>query len=130
SAGNFAQGIRQFQQNNYNVVVDDVTYITEPFFTDGTVAQAVNEVVANGVSYFSAAGNYGNIAYQSSFNSVAAPNGLAGTAHNFNNTGGTDIYQSISLTPGTYTIVLQWRDNVYSLGQSPTGTVNDLDFYL
>ena len=130
SAGDFAQGIRQFQQNNYNVIVDDVTYITEPFFTDGTVAQAVNDVVAQGVSYFSAAGNYGNTSYQSSFNSVPAPAGFVGTAHNFNNAGGTDIYQSISLTPGTYTIVLQWQDDVYSLGQSPTGTVNDLDQYL
>jgi len=61
---------------------------------------------------------------------VAAPAGFAGTAHNFNNAGGTDIYQSISLTPGTYTIVLQWQDDVYSLGQSTIGTVNDLDQYL
>ncbi|MDQ6903159.1 MAG: S8 family serine peptidase, partial [Bacteroidota bacterium] len=130
SAGDFAQGIRQFQQNNYNVIVDDVTYITEPFFTDGTVAQAVNDVVSKGVSYFAAAGNYGNTSYQSTFNSVPAPPGITGTAHNFNNTGGTDIYQSVSLKPGTYTIVLQWQDDVYSLGQSVMGTVNDLDLYL
>ncbi len=39
------------------VVVDDVFYLEEPFFQDGPVAVAANEVVAEGVTYFSAAGN-------------------------------------------------------------------------
>jgi hypothetical protein len=39
------------------VIADDATYFEEPFFQDGPVAQAVNEVTAGGVSYFSAAGN-------------------------------------------------------------------------
>ncbi|MDQ6888913.1 MAG: hypothetical protein M3Z56_01340, partial [Bacteroidota bacterium] len=124
SAGDFAQGILQLQQNNYDVIVDDVTYITEPFLQDGEVAQAVNQVTAQGVSYFSAAGNFGNTSYASNFNPAPAPNGLVGTAHNF---GGGDILQNISLTPGNYTLVLQWQDNIYSLGQSSAGTVNDLD---
>ena len=127
SSGDFAQGIREFKQNNYNVIVDDVTYITEPFLQDGVVAQAVDEVTAQGVSYFAAAGNYANVSYQSTFNPVSAPGGFTGSAHNF---GGGDIYQNVSLTPGTYTIVLQWQDNIYSLGQTQTGTVNDLDIYL
>ncbi|MEO6638961.1 MAG: hypothetical protein ABIN25_11840 [Ginsengibacter sp.] len=125
SAGDFAQGIKELQQNNCNVIVDDVTYITEPFLQDGVVAQAVNQVTAQGVSYFSAAGNFGNTSYQGTFNPVPAPVGIIGTAHNF---GGGDIYQSISLKPGTYTIVLQWDDNIYSMRQG--GTKNDLDIYL
>ena len=39
------------------VIVDDVAYFEEPFFQDGPVAAAVNEVTAGGVAYFSAAGN-------------------------------------------------------------------------
>ena len=39
------------------MIVDDVTYFEEPFFQDGPVAVAVNEVTAAGVTYFSAAGN-------------------------------------------------------------------------
>jgi hypothetical protein len=39
------------------VIVDDVGYFEEPFFQDGPVAVAVNNVTAAGVSYFSAAGN-------------------------------------------------------------------------
>ena len=127
SAGDFANGINQLQQAACNVIVDDITFITEPFFQDGVVAKAVDAVTALGVSYFSAAGNYGNKSYQNNFNPVAAPSGLTGFAHNF---GGGDIYQNISLKPGSYTIVLQWADEIYSLGGSSTGTVNDFDIYL
>ena len=39
------------------VIADDVAYFDEPFFQDGPVAAAVNKVTAEGVDYFSAAGN-------------------------------------------------------------------------
>ncbi len=126
SPGDFAQGILQLQKDSCNVIVDDVTYITEPFFQDGVVSQAVNYVASQGVSYFTAAGNNGTSSYGSSYNPAPAPAGISGTAHNF----GGSIYQSVSLTPGTYTIVLQWQDSIYSLGQTTTGTLNDLDIYL
>ena len=128
SAGDFAQGIRQLQQDNCSVIVDDVTYITEPFFEDGVVAKAVDDVTAQGVSYFSAAGNYGHKSYENIFLPAPPPAPLAGSAHDFNGAG--DIYQRISLVPGTYTIVLQWQDSIYSLGQTSTGTTNDLDIFL
>jgi subtilisin family serine protease len=53
------------------VIVDDVTYITGPF-QDGVVAQAVNYVASQGVSYFTAAGNTGTSAYGSVFNAAPA----------------------------------------------------------
>jgi hypothetical protein len=43
------------------VIVDDIGYPDEPVFEDGTIAQAVNTVTANGCHYFSAAGNEGNL---------------------------------------------------------------------
>lgn len=39
------------------VIVDDVSYLEEPFFQDGPVAAAVNKVTAEGTTYISAAGN-------------------------------------------------------------------------
>ncbi|HOS49154.1 MAG TPA: S8 family serine peptidase, partial [Bacteroidia bacterium] len=126
SAGDFAEGIKAMQTGGCDIIVDDVTYITEPFFQDGVVSKAVDYVASQGVSYFSAAGNFGNKAYEAVYNPVAAPAGYTGTAHDF---GGGDIFQSVTLAPGTYTIVFQWDDSIYSLGQLP-GAQNDFDIYL
>ncbi len=53
----FAANIRALAAAGAEVIVDDVSYFQEPFFQDGPVAVAVDEVAASGVSYFSAAGN-------------------------------------------------------------------------
>ena len=52
----FAQGIEDLAANGADVIVDDVLYFAEPMFQDGIVAQAVDNVVSQGVAYFSAAG--------------------------------------------------------------------------
>lgn len=124
-AVDFANGIRALEQAGCDVIVDDISYISEPFFRDGVVAQAVDQVKAQGVSYFSAAGNFGSKSWQGNFAPVAAPAGVVGQAHNFSNTGSTDILQSITLYQGEYTVVFQWDDG------TPGATTNsDFDIYL
>jgi hypothetical protein len=53
----FAKSIKELATAGAKVIADDVFYFEEPFFQDGPVAVAVNEVVEDGVTYFSAAGN-------------------------------------------------------------------------
>ncbi len=54
----FASNIKALAQAGAEVIVDDVFYLEEPFFQDGPVAVAVDEVVEKeDVAYFSAAGN-------------------------------------------------------------------------
>jgi hypothetical protein len=53
----FAENIRGLAAAGASVIVDDVGYFEEPFFQDGPIAAAINEVVGKGVSYFTAAGN-------------------------------------------------------------------------
>ncbi|MDN3654626.1 MBG domain-containing protein [Ferruginibacter paludis] len=128
TAGDFATGIADLKNAGCSVIVDDVTYITEPYLKDGVVAKAVDAVKAQGVSYFSAAGNFANKSYEQDFTPAsAAPAGFPGKmAHDFSGTG--DIFQHITLVPGDYTIVLQWVDDIYSTGQIQ-GTHYDLDMF-
>lgn len=65
----FAANIRRLRTEptcNADVIVDDVFYYDEPFFSDGQVAQAVNDVATSTtlagkqVAYFSSAGNQGS----------------------------------------------------------------------
>lgn len=122
----FAKGIVELQESGCDVIVDDITYISEPFFRDGAVAQAVDEVTALGVTYFSAAGNFGTKSWQGAFTAVDAPGTIEGEAHNFGSIEGTeDIYQSITLSQGDYTVVLQWDD-----GTPGNTTSSDFDIYL
>jgi len=125
-AADFAKGIYELQQTGCDIIVDDITYISEPFFRDGVVAQAVDSVSSLGVAYFSAAGNFGSKSWQSPFYAAPAPAGTTGEAHNFaGGVGGNDIYQSITLEEGTYTVVFQWDD-----GTPGNMTNSDFDIYL
>ena len=128
TAGDFATGIKELKDAGCKVIVDDVTYITEPYLKDGVVAQAVDAVKAEGVTYFSAAGNFANKSYEKDFTPADATQaGFSGKkAHDFSGAG--DIFQHITMAPGNYTIVLQWVDDIYSNGQIQ-GTHYDLDMF-
>jgi hypothetical protein len=116
-----------------DVVCDDVSYLDEPMFSDGVIAQAVNDVVTAGVTYSSsAANNWGTDGYVSAFRPVANGTGLkadtnsalagtnidltgvdpalyAGGFHNFNPDGGLDVAQTIN-TGSDANFVFQWSD--------------------
>ena len=127
TAGDMAEGIHALaEQDSCDIIVDDVTYITEPYFQDGIVSRAVNEVRDMGVAYFTSAGNFGGVSYESYYNPMQGPASIPGMVHDF---GGGDYLQAISLKRGTYTLVMQWDDSLYSLGQLP-GARNNFDIYL
>lgn len=110
-----------------DIVVDDVFYSDAPMFSDGLIAQAVDEVAAAGVSYFSSAGNRASLnGYYSDFRLVSAGAGAtagtninlsgvdpalyAGGFHNFRTDGGQDIAQTLIGIGASSFISLQWDD--------------------
>ncbi|MEJ7914486.1 MAG: S8 family serine peptidase, partial [Chitinophagaceae bacterium] len=135
TAGDFAKGIQDLASPNLpggrcDVIVDDITYITEPFLRDGVVAQTVDQVVSQGVTYFSSAGNFGIKSHEAVFNGVTNTSLIPSPGQIYKFGGNSaDIYQTVKLKPGSYTIVLQWNDEFHSLG-SVDGVKTDMDLYL
>jgi hypothetical protein len=79
SEGDFALGCASIADvANCDIIVDDITYITEPFFRDGFVAQSANYVHDHDKTYISAAGNFAGQSYSADFSPVDAPNGDVG----------------------------------------------------
>ncbi len=117
----FARGITALAAAGCDVIVDDVTYLAEPFFQDGAnVQRAVQQVVGQGVSYFTSAGNAGANFYQASFAGTKATlQGLAGSylVQNFGSAGAPKTTQSLTIARGaTTTLSLQWDQPFASIG--------------
>ena len=136
SAGDFANGILQMgnpntPENYCDVLVDDITYPVEPFLRDGIVAQVVDQVVGQGVTYFSSAGNFGERSHEANFSGVLRPDLVPSPSlvHKFG-PNAEDISQTINLKPGSYTIVLQWDENFHSVVGGTTLQKADLDLYI
>jgi hypothetical protein len=124
-----------------DVIVDDVAWFEEPFFQDGPVAVAINNVTDEGVSYFSAAGNdnlfdssgheIGSWEAPSFRDSLGCPEAVAklggfnGThCMDFNPGSATDTTFGISVGPKeVLTLDLQWAEPW-------NGVVTDLDAFL
>ena len=74
----FASGITALAAAGARVIADDVGYFSEPFFQDSLVGHAIDTVASQGVAYFSAAGNDGQLAYDNlapHFNTASNPAG-------------------------------------------------------
>ncbi len=141
-----------------DVIVDDILFPNEPMFSDGLIAQAVNDVTAAGKHYFASFGNRpSSLAYAGTFNQVGPggaptagsninlervpPELYAGGFHNFRTDGGQDIAQTLRRFTGTGDILarleLQWDDpfdkvtpgtQIFSAVSAITATTPSLDF--
>jgi subtilisin family serine protease len=131
----FAEGIRELARDfDADVIVDDVQYIDEPFFQDGVVARAVDEVHAQGVTYVAAAGNASNRSYDAPFRDSGQTGfyqALGETRrHDFDPGPGVDVFQRLTLPPGAFTVlVLQWDEPFVSASTAnpPVGAASDYD---
>ena len=134
----FALGIDELVAAGCNVIVDDISYLTQPFFQDGVIAQAADRAANNGVAYFSSAGNANRDSYESAFNNSGiqiadAEGNILGFAHDF---GGGDIFQDFVFPAGDTAsgfffdaiISLQWDDPFASV-TGGVGADTDLNFY-
>lgn len=113
-----------------DVIVDDIIYFTEPMFQDGIIAQAVDQVVDLGKSYFSSAGNADRTSYESAFEDSGVS--VFGTSlHDFDPGVGVDPFQQITIGPNTsFSLSFQWDDPFASVSTSGAAAATDLDIVL
>jgi subtilisin family serine protease len=131
SEADFAAGITQLQKLGANIIVDDVGYPDEPFFQDGVVAQAVTAAAAQGVAYFSAAGNDARNSYETTGPAFVAQG--ARSLLNFDTTGATTT-TTLPITippvaPGEFVLlVVQWDQPYVTGAPGSPGAANTLNF--
>ena len=101
-----------------DVIVDDLGFFGEPFFEDGSVAEAVRGAVKGGVSYHSSAGNEARVHLEQDF--VATP---SSTLHDFAEGAGDNTNTVVVPAGGRLTCILQWNDPF-------GGSANDYDLFL
>jgi len=119
----FGDNILALRAAGAQIIVDDLTYGGEWQFQDDEIGQAVNQVVASGALYFSAAGNEGNFragtsrVWEGDFVN-GGTNALlpGGTVHSY----GAQTYNRVSAN--SY-VSLQWSDEY-------TTSANDYDLYV
>jgi hypothetical protein len=131
---NFANAIRELAgPGNCTVIVDDIGYFAQPFYQDGPVSNAVDDVVADRIPYVSSAGNDGQNSYEAPFRGSGEAGVLdsGSEPHDFDPSGDTDTRQEITVQAGgTFQVVsLQWTDPS-SLVDGSEGADTDLDLAL
>jgi hypothetical protein len=136
SEADFAHGIEALASTaGAKVIADDVGYPDEPFFQDGIVAQAIDTVEANGVAYFSAAGNDGYLGYDNlapSFVTAGSGVNAGEKLLNFDTTGATNTttlpVTIPSMMPGEFvSIVLEWDQPFVTGAPNSGGATSQLD---
>jgi subtilisin family serine protease len=131
---NLAQGIVELANAGAKVITDDIIYFAEPMFQDGIVAQAVDQVKARGVSYFSAAQNDGRRSYESPFRPSGFGFNFGGQfreTHDFDPGPGIDDCQQITVPVGEgLSLIFQWDQPFASATIGGAGSQSDMDILL
>jgi hypothetical protein len=123
--------------NRADVIVDDVSYLNEPFFQNGPIANAANQASLAGVTYFSSAGNSNVVVGGNNVSSYEAPAFRATSCpasvlslepllacHDFDPGAGVDNGDGITVPAGAgFTVDLQWA-------QPWGGVTTDYDVFL
>jgi hypothetical protein len=131
---NFAKNILALAGAGATVINDDITYLYEPFYQDGIIAQAVNQVKARGVAYFSAVGNDARQAYEAPFRPTGEFRDVFGQGlqemHDFDPLPGpehVDTCMEYTLPQGDY---VTWIYQPFFSVSGPPGSESDMNIVI
>lgn len=115
----FNQAVDNLVEEGCNIIVDDITWITDPFFEDGIIGKHIKDVVdKTGICYVTSAGNFAENHYRGKFYNDGY------NSHDFSLGESSSKSMYVSIEPGeSVKIVLQWDDE---FGNSK----NDYDLFV
>ncbi len=118
----FANNISALAAAGSQLISDDLGVSDDPMFQDGVIAQAIDSVTGQGVTYFSAAGNQANDGYLSTFRPATGTiTGIGtGTFMNFNPSGGTTLQLPITTDGANADITFEFDQPFQT--QEPAGS--------
>lgn len=126
-----ANGIKTLADAGCKVIVDDVAYLAEPFYQDGLISLAIEEVSNLGVTYFTSAGNSGTKSYEYNFKpfNFAAPGEAPLILQNFSSNPATpsDNLPFFCRPGASCALVLQWTQPFKSISGGTSGAKTDFD---
>jgi len=100
-----------------DIIVDDLGFFGQHYFSDDVIAQTVQAAINSGVVYVTSAGNQAQMHYQGQWS-------IANGVHDFDPTPAVDNILDVGIVPtgGIIDVILQWSDpfggsgNDYNLG--------------
>ncbi|HSZ75555.1 MAG TPA: S8 family serine peptidase, partial [Rhizomicrobium sp.] len=127
----FAAHILALANAGCKIIVDDISYLDEPAYQNGVIAQAIEQVTQQGVIYLSAAANEGNQGFEAAY----AASGVTGAAAELNepfaklSPTGNKQFLAVTVQAGqTVSLVVQWDQPAASAGGA--ACANNLDAWL
>ncbi|MEW7280517.1 T9SS type A sorting domain-containing protein [Aquimarina sp. 2201CG1-2-11] len=133
----YVDGIYELADAGVDFIVDDINYFDEPYFQDGVLNQAIDDITTRGITYFTAALNAGLNSYEADFvDSGIDIGGPWGRLHDFGNDHTEEIVVNndtiavptlpFVLNPGQRpNLTMQWDDP--SIFANPEGPGPDSD---
>ncbi len=126
----FANNILALADAGSDIIVDDISVFADPMYADGIIAQAIDQVAADGVSFFSSGGNGGNAGYQGPFVSNGATV-FGQQAFDFDPGEGVDPFFDFQIAGGENIVFnLHWANAYASTSPNSPGAEADLDLLL
>lgn len=119
----FTNAVSSLIAEDVDIIIDD-SVIPAPIFQDGVAAEAVQKATDEGIIFVGAAGNNGNIAYESEFRPGETFTLGENTfeAHDYDPGSGVDLFQNIEVTEDGTAIrpLLSWDEPIGNVGSGYT----------
>lgn len=120
------------------ILVDDISFLNEPIYQHGPIALAAMDAVANGVSYFAAAGNFDRNAHERPYTKAKSGEDFSypPSGANFHDFGAaydksSETYLTLRMKQYSILILaLHWDEPYGGVLASGPGAQSDLDLYL